>query len=476
MSHGFYFLLFLGGTKVNTAPPPSRSLEIGKNMSNYPKIVVSPPGPKAREFLKKDERFISPSYKRYYPLVVESAKDCIVKDVDGNEYIDLNAGIACMNVGHSHPKVVTSVKNQCDRFLHYSNTDFYYKEVISLAEKLAEIAPGTFEKKTYFGNSGTEAVEAAVKLAKWHTRKQLFIGFIGAFHGRTTGSLSFTASKPAQMRYFSPLMSGVAHVPYAYCYRCPFKLTYPKCHYWCVDFIDEFVLQKYLPPEDTAAILVEPIQGEGGYVVPPPEYLQKLEKLADKYDLLFIADEVQSGIGRTGKWFAVEHWNVEPDIICIAKALASGLPIGAVVAKAAVMDWTGGSHASTFGGNPLSCAAAVAVIDIIKEEKLLDNANKQGTYAMKRLSDQEKKSDIVGDVRGKGLMIGVELVEDKESKKPAVQKAAQVIERAWKRGVAIVKCGWSTLRIAPPLTIDREILNTALDIVEDTINEVAKDA
>jgi 4-aminobutyrate aminotransferase len=439
-------------------------------------MVVSPPGPKARDFLKIDERFISPSYVRYYPLVVESANGCVVKDVDGNEYIDLNAGIACMNVGHNHPKVVSAIKGQCDRFLHYSNTDFYYKEVINLAEKLAGITPGNFEKKTFFGNSGTEAVEAAIKLAKWHTRKQLFIGFISAFHGRTVGALSFTASKPAQRRYFSPLMPGVAHVPYAYCYRCPFKLTYPECHYWCVDFIDEFVLQKYVPPEDVAAMLFEPIQGEGGYVVPPPEYFQRLKKLADKYGLLIIDDEVQSGIGRTGKWFAIEHWNVEPDIICSAKALASGLPIGATVAKAKIMDWTEGSHASTFGGNPLSCAAAAAVLEVIKEEKLLENANKQGAYALKRLGELKERSEIVGDVRGKGLMIGVELVEDKESKKPAAQKAAQVIIRSWKRGVAIVTCGASTIRIVPPLTIQREMLDTALDIVEDTVEEVAKEA
>lgn len=445
-------------------------------MGTYPKIVVSPPGPKAREFVKKDEQLISPSYVRYYPLVVESANDCIVKDVDGNEYIDLNAGIACMNVGHNHPRVVEAIKNQCDRFLHYSNTDFYYKEVINLAEKLAEITPGGFEKKTYFGNSGTEAVEAAIKLAKWHTRKQLFIGFISAFHGRTIGALSFTASKPAQRRRFFPLMPGVAHVPYAYCYRCPFKLTYPECHYWCVDFIDEFVLQKYVPPEDAAAILFEPIQGEGGYVVPPPEYFQRLRKIAGKYGLLLIDDEVQSGIGRTGKWFAIEHWNVEPDIICNSKALASGLPIGATISKAKIMDWSGGSHASTFGGNPLSCAAATAVIETIKDEKLLDNANKQGAYALKRLEELKERNEIVGDVRGKGLMIGIELVEDKDRKKPAAQKAVQVITRAWKRGVAIVTCGASTIRIVPPLTIKSDMLDVALDIVEDTINEVAKEA
>jgi 4-aminobutyrate aminotransferase len=445
-------------------------------MADYPKIVVSPPGPKARELVRKDEMFISPSYVRYYPLVVESANGCIVRDVDGNEYIDLNSGIACMNVGHCHPRVVDAIKRQCDRFLHYSNTDFYYREAITLAEKLAEIAPVGSEKKTYFGNSGTEAVEAAVKLAKWHTRKQLFIGFISGFHGRTVGSLSFTASKPAQRRHFFPLMPEVAHVPYAYCYRCPFKLTFPDCRYWCVDFIDEYVLQKYMPPEDVAAFLFEPIQGEGGYVVPPPEYFPRLKKLADKYGILLIDDEVQSGIGRTGRWFAIEHWDIEPDIICCAKALASGLPISATVAKAKIMDWTSGSHAGTFGGNPVACAAAAEVLEIVKEEYLLDNATKQGAHALKRLNELKERCAIVGDVRGKGLMIGVELVEDTENKKPASRKAAEVILRSWKRGVAAVTCGASTIRIVPPLTIQGEMLDAALDIVEDVIEEVSKEA
>jgi len=444
-------------------------------MTTYPKIVVSPPGPIARSFLLKDEHFLSPSYVRFYPLVVESAQGCIVRDVDGNEYIDLNAGIACMNVGHNHPRIVSAIKSQCDRFLHYSNTDFYYREVIELAEKLAGIAPGSFEKKTYFGNSGAESVEAAIKLAKWHTRKQLIIGFIGAFHGRTVGALSVTASKPAQKRHFFPLMPGVVHVPYAYCYRCPFKQEYPGCHYWCVDFIEEFVLQKYAPPEDLAAFMFEPIQGEGGYIVPPPEYFQKLKKLADKFGVLLVDDEVQSGIGRTGKWFAIEHWDVEPDIVCCAKALASGLPLGATIARAKVMDWTGGSHASTFGGNPVACSAAVAVLDVVREEQLLGNAKKQGDYALKRLRAFGEHNDIVGDVRGKGLMIGLELVEEKDSKKPASQKAAAVMTRAWKRGIAIVTSGVSTLRLTPPLTIDRELLDAALDIVEDVINEVSKE-
>jgi len=444
-------------------------------MVDYPKIVVTPPGPKARELLKKDERFISPSYVRFYPLVVDSGKGCIVRDVDGNEYIDFNSGLACLNVGHNHPKVIEAIKKQCDRFLHYSNTDFYYNEVVALAEKLAEITPGNFEKKVYFGNSGTEAIEAAIKLAKWHTRKQLFIGFINAFHGRTIGSLSLTASKPIQRRYFFPLMPGVTHVPYPYCYRCPFKQTYPECHYWCVDFIDEFVLQKYAPPEDVAAIVFEPIQGEGGYVVPPTEYFQRLKKLADKYGILLIDDEVQSGMGRTGKWFAIEHWNVEPDILCSAKALASGLPLGATIAKAKIMDWAGGSHASTFGGNPLSCVAAMAVIDVIKEERLLENATKQGAYIMTRLEELKDESEIVGDVRGKGLMIGVEFVEDKDSKKPAPQKANEIMMRSWKRGIAVITCGISTIRIAPPLNITKELIDSGLEIISDVVKEVERE-
>jgi 4-aminobutyrate aminotransferase len=269
-------------------------------------------------------------------------------------------------------------------------------------------------------------------------------------------------------------MPGVTHVPYPYCYRCPFKLSYPECHYWCVDFIDEYVLQKYVPPEDVAAIVAEPVQGEGGYVVPPPEYFQRLKKLADKYGILFVDDEVQAGMGRTGKWFAIEHWGVEPDIVCSAKALASGMPLSATIAKTSIMDWTGGTHASTFGGNPLSCVAASAVIDTIKEEKLLENATKQGAYVMKRLEEFKEQSEIVGDVRGKGLMIGMEIVEDKDGKKPAAEKASEIMMRSWKRGVNVITCGASTIRIAPPLTITRELIDSALDIITDATKDVEK--
>ncbi len=444
-------------------------------MARHPRIVARPPGPKARELVKKDETLLSPSYVRFYPLVIESGKGCVVKDVDGNEYIDLNSGLVCLNVGHCHPKVVSAVKTQSEKFLHYSNTDFYYREVVNLAERLSSITPGRFEKKVYFGNSGTEAIEAAVKLSKWHTRKHRFIAFIGAFHGRTLGALSFTASKPVQRRYFFPLLPGVIHVPYPYCYRCPFKLTYPDCDYWCVDYIEEMVLRKYAPPEEVAGILFEPIQGEGGYVVPPPGYFQRLKKVADRNGLLLIDDEIQAGMGRTGRWFAIEHWKVEPDIICIAKAIASGLPLGATVTRARLMDWEGGTHASTFGGNPVSCAAASAVIQVIEGEKLLENAAKQGAYILKRLGDLREECEIVGDVRGKGLMIGAEIVEDKKSKKPGSEKAKEIMLRCWKRGVAVITCGTSTVRIAPPLIITRDLVDACLEIIEDVTKEVEKE-
>ncbi len=444
-------------------------------MSSYPNIVVRPPGPKARAIIEKDSELISPSYTRYYPLVIDSGNNCIMKDVDGNEYIDFNSGLACLNVGHNHPKIVKAIKDQCNIFLHYSNTDFYYQQSINLAEKLLEITPGIFKKRVHFGNSGTEAVETALKLSKWHTRRHQFIAFTGAFHGRTFGSMSLTASKLIQRRHYFPMLPGVTHVPYPYCYRCPFNLSWPECGYRCIDFIDEQVLQKYVPPEEVAGIVFEPIQGEGGYIVPPPEYFQRLKKLADKYGLLLIADEVQSGMGRTGRWFAIDHWKIEPDIICLAKALASGLPLSATVARARLMDWESGSHASTFGGNPLACAAAQLVIDVIKEERLLENAEKQGRYILTWLENLKQEREIVGDIRGKGLMIGAEFVEDKETKKPGVDQAKEVMLRCWRRGVATVTCGASTLRLVPPLTITRELVETSLEIIEDVIKEVERE-
>jgi len=443
-------------------------------VEKYPKIVVTPPGPKTRALLEKDERVLSQSMVRFYPLAIESGRDCIVRDIDGNEYIDFNSGLVCLNVGHSHPRVVEAVKKQAEKFTHYSWTDFYYQNIVDLGEQICKITPGTFEKKVFFGNSGAEAIEAGIKLAKWHTRKQLFLAYINAFHGRTIGSVSLTASKPVQRRHFFPMMPGVTHVPYPNCYRCPFKLTYPDCNYWCVDFIDEYVLQRYVPPEDTAAIFYEPIQGEGGYVLPPPEYFKRLKKLADKHGILLVDDEIQSGLGRTGKWFAIEHWGVEPDIVCIAKSIAAGIPLGATVAKAELMDWEGGSHANTFGGNPVACAVALEVINIIRDEHLLENATKQGIYVIKRLKEMQEKYSIIGDVRGKGLMIGVEMVKDPKTKVPAKDEASEIMAKCWRRGVALITCGLSTIRIVPPLTITRDLLDSALEIIQGAIKEVAE--
>lgn len=441
-------------------------------MSTKPKIVVTPPGPKARELLEKDTNVLSRSVVRWYPLVAESGSGCIVKDVDGNEYVDFNSGLVVLNVGHCHPRVVKAIKDQAEKLIHYSWTDFYYKPIIDLGEKLTTITPGLFKKKVFFSNSGAEANEAAMKMTRWHSRRPLFLAYTSAFHGRSFGTMSLTASKPVQRRHFFPLVPEVTHVPYPYCYRCPFHLTYPDCKMWCVDFIEEEVLNKYHPPEDTAAMIVEPVQGEGGYVVPPEDYFQRLKKILDKHDILLIDDEIQSGMGRTGKMFAMEHFGVTPDIVTVAKALASGVPLAATVAKEELMDWEGGSHANTFGGNPLACSAALQVIDIIKEEKLLENANRQGTYLMKRLKEMQQKYAIIGDVRGKGLMVGAEFVKDPEKKTPASDEVLDVMNKCFKRGLAIITAGKSTMRFAPPLIITHELIDAGLEVFESAVKEV----
>ena len=448
--------------------------EIMLTTKSEPKIVVTPPGPKARELFAKYTDKLSRSVVGFYPLVVESASGCIVKDVDGNEFIDFNSGLAVMNVGHSHPRVVKAIKEQTEKLTHYSWTDFCYAPIVDLAEQLLAITPGMFTKQVFFANGGAEANEAAMKMSRWHTRKTLFLAYTNSFHGRTFGTMSLTASKPVQRRHFFPLVPEVTHVPYPYCYRCPFHLTFPECNMWCVDFIEEEVLKKFHPPEDTAAMFIEAIQGEGGYVVPPEEYFPRLKKILDKYEILMVDDEVQSGIGRSGKWFAIEHWaRVIPDIVTAAKALGAGLPISAAIAKAELMDWEGGSHANTTGGNPVACAAGLAVLNIIKDERLLENATKQGTYLMKRLREMQEKYPIIGDVRGKGLMVGAELVKDQETKEPATQEATEVINKCFRRGLAIITSGKSTIRFAPPLIITRETIDAALLVLEGAIKEVS---
>ncbi len=437
-----------------------------------PKIIVTPPGPKARELLERDANVLSRSVVRWYPLVAESGSGCIVKDVDGNEFVDFNSGLVVLAVGHSHPRVVKAIKEQSEKLIHYSWTDFYYKPIIDLGEQLTKITPGSFPKKVFFSNSGAEANEAAMKMTRWHTRKPLFLAYTGSFHGRSFGTMALTASKPVQRRHFFPLVSEVTHVPYPYCYRCPFGLEYSECKMWCVDFIEQEVLMKYHPPEDTAAMFIESIQGEGGYVVPPEDYFSRLKKMLDKYEIFMVDDEIQSGMGRTGKWFAIEHWNVTPDVTTTAKALASGIPIGATIAKEEIMDWDGGSHANTFGGNPVACSSALAVIDIIKEEKLMENATRQGAYFMKRLKEMQQKYPIIGDVRGKGLMIGVELVKDPETKEAAAQESLEVMNKCFKRGLVMITAGKCTMRIAPPLIITRETIDAGLEVFEGAVKEV----
>jgi 4-aminobutyrate aminotransferase len=436
-------------------------------------IKTVPPGPKAKKVVSETKRLLSPSIARNYPLVIESAHDCVVKDVDGNQYIDFNSGIAVLNVGSTNDSVVRAAQGQLSKFTHYSYTDFYYEDIEELADRLSAIYPGDKKKtrQVFYGNSGAEANEAAMKLARYHTKRTRFIAYTSSFHGRTLGTVSLTASKPVQVKGFSPLLPMVEHVPYPYCYRCPLRLEYPECGFACIDYIQEQYFDKFVPPEEVAAFFVESIQGEGGYVVPPPDYFTELFKRFRKYGILFVADEVQSGMGRTGKWFGIEHFGVTPDMITLAKALSGGLPIGALIADASLMTWEPGSHASTFGGNPVSAAAALAVIDFIERNKLMENARKQGDYIRSVFEEWKEKYEIIGDVRGKGLMVGVEIVRDKKSKAFAPELTEAIVSKTWKNGVLLITCGRSTLRIAPPLIITRDLIDEALPVIERAIKE-----
>lgn len=436
-----------------------------------PKIVTELPGPKARELLKKDSKYISPSYTRPYPAVIEKGSGVWVTDVDGNEFLDFSAGIAVLATGHCHPEITKAIKEQSEKLLHMSGTDFYYPYQITLAEKLAEIVPGGKNKKVFFGNSGAESVECAMKLARYHTRRPRYIAFTGAFHGRTYGALSLTSSKAGQRRFFGPLLPDVTHVPYAYCYRCPFNLTYPGCNLECIKYIEEVVFKKIAPPEEVAAVFVEPIQGEGGYVVPPDSFIPALRKLCNDYDIILVDDEVQSGMGRTGKMFAIEHFNTKADMYCIAKGIASGIPLGVCVSNSSLMNWPPGAHASTFGGNPVSCAAALKTIELL-ENGLIDNAAKLGELALKRMNELKEHYDFIGDVRGKGLMIGIEFVADKKTKIPVKDKRDAVVYEAFKQGLLILGAGETTIRIIPPLVINEEELQTGLDIIEQVIKKI----
>jgi len=442
--------------------------------NSFPKLATEIPGPKAVKFVEEDKRFISQSYTRVYPLVVEKAKGVIVTDIDGNQYLDFSSGLGACSTGHCHPEIIKAISEQSKKLIHMSGTDFYYLSQLKLAKKLNQVLPGKNNKRVFFGNSGTEGVEAAFKLSRYCTKRPMAIAFFGAFHGRTMGSLSLTASKTIQRKNFFPLVPGAVHVPYAHCYRCPHNLSYPECGIACVKWIEDELFHHSVPSEEVAAIFVEPILGEGGYVVPPREFHQKLYELAKKYNILFVADEVQSGVGRTGKFLAIEHFGIIPDIVVLAKGIASGLPLSATIASEKIMSWMPGSHASTFGGNPVACEAAIATIGLI-EKSLMKNAQQIGNFMLAKLYEMEKKHRLIGDVRGKGLMIGVELVKDKHTKERAIKERSQLLTRCFKKGLIILGCGENSIRFLPPLIINKKQATKALEIFEEALTEVEKE-
>ena len=438
----------------------------------YPDVTFPLPGPEAARLIALDSTHVSPSYTRIYPLVADRASGVWITDVDGNEFLDFTAGIAVCAAGHCHPDVVAAIRDQAGRLIHMSGTDFYYTPQIELARKLAGLVPGPGPHRVYFGNSGAEAVEAAFKLARWHTRRELNIAFFGAFHGRTMGALSLTASKSIQKRHYNPLVPGITHIPYAYCYRCPYNLTYPACEVYCVTWIEETLFRTTIPAEEVAAIIVEPIQGEGGYIVPPARFHQALAALAKKYGILYVADEVQSGMGRTGKMFAGEHFGVFPDILALAKGIASGMPLGAMVAPSDIMNWEAGSHASTFGGNPLSCRAALVTVSLL-ESGLMDNARVQGERLMDGLRTLQASHECMGDVRGLGLMVAVELVRDRERKTPAGDLRDEIIQAAFRKGLLLLGCGNNSIRFCPALTVSADEIDVCLSIFETAMTAAA---
>ena len=432
------------------------------------------PGPKARALIERDQKVVSSSYPRAYPFVMDHGKGVEVWDADGNRFIDFMAGIAVLSTGHANARVVKAVQDAAENFLHISS-DFYHEGWIRLSEKLDEIAPFEETAKTFLTNSGTEAVETAIKLAKFHTKRHNFIGFFGAFHGRTMGSVAFTASKPHYHRGFYPLMPGVTHVPFPDAYRPILHRKMGEDYgETVVRFIEEEIFDHNVPGDEIAGVLVEPIQGEGGYVVPPDGFFPALRKLCDKYGIMLIADEVQSGMGRTGKWWAIEHFGVEPDIVTSAKGIASGLPLGACIARESVMTWPKGVHGNTFGGNPISCAASLATIELL-EESYLSNAAEVGQYALDALQEIQVRHTSMGDVRGKGLMIGVEFVQDKNTKEPNEEIRNKIEQLGFEHGLLLLGCGKSTIRLAPPLSITKQEMEEGLEIFEKVITMAEKE-
>ncbi len=438
-----------------------------------PEIKTELPGPKAKEWLKKDEKFISPSYTRSYPAVVERGEGVWIYDVDGNRFLDMTAGVAVLATGHSNPEIVKVAYEQMKKLIHMSGTDFYYPAEIMLAEKLAEVVPGSQNRKVFFGNSGAEANEAALKLAHYHTRRPYVLAFIGAFHGRTYGAMSLSSSKSIHHKGFSPLIQGIIHIPYPDPYRPPFGVSGNYVSDAIIDYIENVLFKRLVDPEEVAAVFFEPIQGEGGYIVPPQDFFKKLKKLTSNYGILMVDDEVQAGMGRTGKMFAIEHFGVIPDIVTVAKGIASGFPLGAMIAKSSLMDWKAGAHASTFGGNPVSCMAALKTIELL-ENGLIENAEKMGEYLMSNLRELMERYEFIGDVRGKGLMIAVDIVKNRKTKEHDAALRNRIVEECFKRGLLMLAAGPSAIRWAPALVVKKEEIDVALEIFEEALKTVTK--
>jgi 4-aminobutyrate aminotransferase len=442
-------------------------------MTHEPHIKTSLPGPKAKALIARDNAVVSPSYTRGYPLVIERGYGSMVEDVDGNLFLDCAAGIAVNSTGHSHPDIVRAITEQAQKFLHMSGTDFYYEPQVRLAEELSAIAPIRGGSRSFFGNSGTEAIEACIKLARYSTGRQNIIAFLGGFHGRSLGALSLTASKAIQRRGFGPMMPGVYHAPFPDTYRSAPGTTPDACADASIDYIEHQLFTHLVSPDEVAAVVVEPIQGEGGYVVPPDVFMQRLREVTTKHGILLIADEVQSGMGRSGKMFAIEHTGVEPDILAAAKGIASGLPLGVTVARSGLMAWPPGAHASTFGGNPVSCAAALATIKMLKDT-LVANAAEVGAHLKAGLASLAEKHPLIGDVRGRGLMVGVELVRNRQTKERATDERDAVVSACFAHGLLLLGAGKNAIRFSPPLILTRAQADTAVKIFDEALSEIEK--
>lgn len=439
-----------------------------QKVEKVPSIRVVPPGPSAQEIIAKDERYVATTTKSL-PVVAKRAHGLVVEDVDGNLLLDFSSGISVLNVGHCHPKVVEAVRKQSGELMHFAGTDFYYDIQASLAQRLSEITPGSFEKKVFYGNSGAEAIEAAIKVARWSTQRKRMIAFIGAFHGRTMGALSLTASKPVQKERFFPAVDGVTHIPFANCYRCPYHLEYPSCDLWCAKTLEETYFSSFVPPDEVAVLFGEPVQGEGGYIVPPKEFYPTLHRTLRKHGILFADDEVQAGLGRTGKMWGIQHWGIDPDILTTSKSLGSGIPISATVFRKDIDFGVEGAHSNTFGGNLVGCAASLATLDVIEEENLVGNSARMGEYFRQRLIELQGRHELIGDVRGLGLMLAVEFVKDRKTKEYASKERDEVLSEAHRRGLILLGCGKSGIRLIPSLNVTRMQIDTAVEILDEVL-------